>query len=258
MAKVITIAIQKGGVGKTTVAQAVGVGLFHRGYKVLFIDLDMQGNLSYALGVDSRAIQAGSDSLIMRSSKKQGIKPEIIHTAQGDIIPAGPGLKDADIKLATVTRKQYQLRESIKAIKPDYDYIIIDTPMQIGILTINALTASDRVIIPAKADMFSLQGLGQEYPMIREVQEKYNPDLQIAGILANCYNARSIFKREINQYLIDTAQGMKTRVFDTRIRESVAISEAQGQRVDFYEYAPKCNAVKDFNALVDELLKGDI
>lgn len=251
MSQIITIATQKGGTGKTTTAHALGAGLIWRAYRVLFVDLDPQGNLSYTLRADQPELTTYG-ALTGRGTTAQAI----IHTPGGDILAASPALSGADLELSK-TGKEYKLKEALQPIKANYDYIVIDTPPALGILTINALTASDSVIIPSQADIYSLQGIGQLYATIEAVKSYTNPSLFIKGILLTRYNARSILSRDLTELIKDTARQLETKVFRTYIREGIAIREAQAHRQDIYSYAPRANPTVDYIALVTELLKQD-
>lgn len=249
--KTITITNQKGGVGKSTTAAALGAGLQRKGFKVLYIDLDAQGNLSYALGADSTGL-TGNNTLGLL----QGIAASnsIHQTRQGDIIPSSPGLIGADATLAA-TGKEYRLKEALEPISEQYDYAIIDTPPALGILTINALTAANGIVIPAQADIFSLQGIAQLYRTIQTVQKYTNPNLRVLGILLTRYNARTIISREIADMLDKTARQLNTKLYSAKIRENTAVKEAQAEQQNIYEYAPRSNAAADYIEFVDEFLE---
>ncbi len=249
MKEIITIINQKGGVGKSTTANALGAGLHKRGYKVLYIDLDAQGNLSYSL----KATGKDFTSLEVLTGKIT-VSKVIINTNQGDIIPASPLLANADT-LITETGKEYKLNEAIEPIKNNYDYIIIDTPPSLGILTINALATSNSVIIPVQADIYSLQGIGQFIQTMNAVKKYCNKDLSIKGILATRYNKRANLTKDMTELLEDTAKSLNTKVFNTKIRECISIKEAQTVREDIYSYNPKSNASKDYSSFIDELLE---
>ena len=173
----------------------------------------------------------------------------------GDIIPASKALAGADAFIAD-TGKEYRLKEAIEPIKPLYDYIIIDTPPALGILTINALTAANSVIIPAQADIYSLQGIEQLNETIKPVKKYCNPDLAIEGILLTRYNARSILSREVAELAEQLAAKLNTKLFTARIREAIAVKEAQISQQSLYSYSPKGNATIDYLQFIDELLKG--
>lgn len=252
--KNIAIINQKGGVGKSTTASAIGGGLTLEGAKVLYVDFDPQCNLSYLMEADiSRPTQANAlDVLQGNVSAIEAIQK----TAQGDIIAASPALAGADIVLTT-TGKEYRLKEALEALAGDYDYCIIDTPPALGVLTINALTACYGCIIPAQADFLSLQGIGQLHGTIETVRKYCNPALKVYGIVLTRYNARAVISREVSAMMEETASSFQTKLYKTRIRECTAIKEAQAMRQSIYTYAPRSNASADYTALVKEILEGE-
>ena len=245
--KVFSTATQKGGTGKTTTAATLYAGLILKGFKVLAIDLDPQANLSYSLNADPE--HKSALSLLTGEAKiSECMQP------QGDssIISASNALAGADVFM-TDTGKEYRLREAIESLENAFDYVVIDTPPQLGVLTVNALTASDSVIIPAQADIFSLQGLDQLTRTIDPIKKYCNKELSIAGILLTRYNARTSLSRDILAYTQKLADSLQTKVFNARIRESVTVKEAQLNRQSLFEYAPKANVTADYAAFIDEL-----
>lgn len=249
MAKILTVTQQKGGTGKTTTAHAIGAGIARRGGKVLFLDLDPQGNLSYTMNADTS--QLGALEILTRQTEAAAA---IQHTPQGDIIPAGQSLATAEMTL-TQTGKEHRLAEALKPLQRAYTHIIIDTPPALGTLTINALTAADDVIIPCLADAYSIQATGQIADTIATVKQYCNPRLKIAGLLITRYNPRQILTRDTAGLLERAAAALKTKVFQTRIRETVTIREAQARQTDIFTYAPKSNAAADYAAIVKEYCK---
>lgn len=243
---------QKGGVGKSTTALAIGTGLKHKGYKVLFVDLDAQGNLSYTMGADIQ----GYNSLGVLQ-RPETTKDEIQQTAQGDIIASTPALAGADTVLTEVG-KEYRLKEALQSVSGLYDYCIIDTPPALSILTINALTVCNGAIIPAQADIYSLQGIGQLNNTIQTIKKYCNPSLTIKGIVLTRYNSRSVLSREVTELIEQTASELNTKVFNTKVRECTAIKEAQAMKQDIFTYSPKSNAVADYTAIIKELLEQEI
>ena len=251
MSKALAIINQKGGVGKSTTALAIGAGLSLKGYSVLFIDLDAQGNLSYTLGADTKGYNA-----MGVLERPETAKEEIQHTPQGDIIASSPKLAGAD-KLLEETGKEYRLKEALDSLQGAYDYIIVDTPPALGILTINALTACTVAIIPAQADIYSLQGIAQLNSTIETVKKYCNPSLSIMGIVLTRFNGRSIIRREVAEMLERTAEQLHTKLYTSKIRECTALVEAQATKQNIYSYAPRSNATADYKALVDEILRGE-
>ena len=247
MTKIISVINQKGGVGKSTTALALAAGLGERGVPVLLIDLDAQGNLTYTTSGDGASITAFD---VLSGAPAHSA---ILTRGSFDLIVADPRLATADVSFSS-TGKEYRLREAIAPLHKLYDYIILDTPPALGILTINALTAATSAIIPAQADIYSLQGIGQLYATIEAVKKYTNPELSICGILLTRHNRRAILSRDMAELIEETASRLETRVFKARIRESVAIREAQAARESLFSYAPKSNGALDYAEFIDELL----
>ena len=245
---IYSIINQKGGVGKSTTALAIGAGLSLKGYSVLYVDLDAQGNLSYTMGADTQGYNA-----MGVLQRPETAKAEVQHTDQGDIIASSPALAGADAVI-TETGKEYRLKEALESLREIYDYCIIDTPPALGILTVNALTACSGVIIPAQADIYSLQGISQLNNTLQTVKRYCNPELSILGIVLTRYNGRAIIRREVAEMLEQTARGLNTKLYNSRIRECTALVEAQATKQNIYNYAPRSNAAADYKALVAEIL----
>lgn len=248
--EIITIANQKGGVGKSTTAHALGAGLLRLDYRVLFIDLDSQMNLSYSMQADQKGATAYEVL-----TEKVAAADAIQHLEQGDIIAGCPLLSGADMELNR-TGKEYRLKEALLPLQEKYDYIVIDTPPALGILTVNALTASNSVIIAAMADIFSLQGIGQLYSTVEVVKKYCNAGLLIKGVLLTRHSARSILSRDLTEMITGTAEQFHTFVYQTVIRECISLKEAQASQQDIFSYAPKSNAALDYTSFVQEFLEG--
>jgi len=246
---ILSITNEKGGTGKTTTAHALGADLLRQGFRVLFIDLDAQGSLSYAMGADPGPANV-ADLLTKRKSPRECISK----TPQGDLLSSSPELSEADVML-NKTGKEYRLIEGLRPIMDQYDYIIMDTPPALGILTVNALTASESVLIPAQADVYSLQGIGRVYRTIEAVREYCNPQLGIMGLLLTRYNKRAILSREIAEMMNEAAAELQSSVFTTAIRECISLKEAQAYRRDIFDYAPKSNAAADYHSLTAEIME---
>lgn len=248
--KVITVSNQKGGVAKSTTAMAFSAGLHYGKHRVLAIDLDAQGNLSHSLNAD----MSGA-SILDVLTRSIDIRSAIQSQKSCNIIPSSRNLGSADMTI-TQTGKEYRLKEALSSIADDYDYVIIDTPPALGILTINALTACDDIIIPAQADMYSMQGITQVVESVQAVRQYCNPKISIAGILLTRFNAQTVLSREIANQLEKAAPQLGTRLFKTRIRESIAIKEAQAKRQDMFVYDMECNGSKDYLAFLSEYFEG--
>ncbi len=253
MAKTICITNQKGGVGKTTTTYALGLGLRKKGYKVLIVDLDPQGNLSFSVGAETEESITIYEVLKGEYNAEEAIQ----HTPIIDIIPSNIVLSGVDLEF-THTGREFLLREALLNVQNIYDYIIVDTPPSLNILTVNAFALSNKIIIPMIADIFSLQGIAQLYETIDRVKRYCNPSINIEGILLTRYNKRIILSSEIKGTAEMIAKELNTTVFNTHIRSSISIQEAQTKQENLYEYAPRNSAVMDYMQFVEELLSRGI
>lgn len=252
--KTITLANQKGGVAKTTTSAALASGLGQRGYKVIAIDLDPQSNLSLASGAD---VLSNDTTLYDAFKGTASVSDLIVKTDLGyDLITGGLTLAGADMDF-TQTGREYMLREALDDIREDYDFCIIDTPPTLGILTVNALTASDSVVIPLTADLFSLQGLSQLNLLMDRVKKYSNRDLKISGLLITRHDDRTNISKALRDQIQMTADKLGTKVFRTPIRNSVAVRESQVMQSDLFTEAPKANATQDYTAFINELLESE-
>lgn len=254
MRSIITITNQKGGIGKSTTAHAIGAGYSSfTGYKTLLIDIDPQSNLTIATGAKREPNKSTYELLTGKATAKdiiQSVKDRL------DIMPASNQLSRVSQEL-TETGKEYRLREKLEPILDSYDYIVIDTPPALSDLTINALTVANRVVIPAQADLFSLEAIKELADTIRLVKKYTNPALIVEGVLLTRYQPRSILTQELTDLISETAETLQTKVFSTRIREAVAIKEAQAMREDIFSYAPKSKVASDYKAFFRELTAGE-
>ncbi len=244
--KVVAIVSRKGGVGKTCTALALGAGLAKKGKSVLYIDLDSQTNFTKGLGADPRKLSS-MDVLIGNTSAQNAIQ----YTAHGDVIAGAEDLAGAD---ATITgaKREYRLKDALDGLQ--YDFCIIDTPAALGTLTVNALTAADTALIPVQADIDSLDGLGQLSKTIESVRKYCNRELTINGILITRFSGRAILSRDMLANFQAAAEKLNTRVYNTTIRECIAIREAKTVQQSIFQYAPRSNAAKDYGAFVEEFL----
>lgn len=249
MAKVISISNQKGGVGKTTTTCALAAGLKKRGYRVLAVDLDPQGNLGFSVGADSETSASIYDVLKGEVKTQYAIQK----TDSMDIIISSILLSGIELEF-TNTGREFLLKEAIRPVQPLYDYILLDTPPALGILTINAFTASDLIIVPMLSDIFSLQGIAQLYETVERVKKYCNPNLSIAGILLTRFNPRTRLSREVRGTAELIANDLHIRMFDSTIRSSVSASEAQSLQQNVFDYDSGSHIAQDYGRLIDELL----
>lgn len=253
----VTIAIvaQKGGVGKTTTAQAIGTGLSrYASARVLFVDTDAQGNLSRSLEADrSGTVPSSLDVMTGRAATQDAIQI----TPQGHVIASTPALSGADREPAlSKVGREYRLKKALEAVSEAYDYCIIDTPPALSIITVNALVAADKVVSPAQADIYSLDEMEPLSETIDTVRTYCNPSLKVDGILLTRFSNRAVISRELADLIEQATKSMNTRLYDTRIRECSAIKEAQALRQDIFSYAPRSNAAKDYKAVIEEITGG--
>jgi chromosome partitioning protein len=246
---VYAVTNQKGGTGKSTTAGALLNGFTARGLKTLAIELDAQGDLAYSLNAESSKKTALS--LLTGEAEAEEV---ITHTENGDIIPSSELLAGADAFIIGA-HKEYRLKEALEPLKDKYDYVIIDTPPALGILTVNALTACNSVIIPAQAEIFSLKGVRQLAKTIDTIRKHSNPELAIAGLLLTRYNAQTVLSKEVNGLMQTLAEQLGTKVFKAAIREAICIKEAQISQKSLFEYAPRAKATQDYKQFIEEILQ---
>ncbi len=253
MGKVISISNQKGGVGKTTTTGAIAAGFKIKGFKVLCVDLDSQSNLSFSAGAETE------DCPTIYEVLKDEVKTSfsIQRTESFDIIASNILLSGIELEF-TQTGREFLLKEALSSVKDKYDYIFIDTPPALSILTVNAFTASDYIIIPMLSDIFSLQGIAQLSETIKRVKTYCNPNLKIEGILLTKYNKRTILSKEIKGTAELIAKELGTSLYKSTIRASVAVMEAQTSQQNIHQYSPKNGATEDYLSFVNELIKRGI
>ena len=247
--RITTVLNQKGGTGKSTTAHALATGLTRRGLKTLIIDADPQSNITYTTGADTQ--ENGLYELLRGIVDAPGA---IQHTSQGDIIASSLDLAGADMEFTQIGRENL-LREALEPIKDNYSHIIIDSPPALGILSVNALTASGDVVIPACADIYSLQGLNQLLDTINRVRKYSNPALNIAGILITRKGKDTIATRAMTEQIQRKASAAGVNLYGAAIREATAIQQAQILQRSIFEHAPTANVAADYNAFIDEYLK---
>jgi len=245
MAKIITLSNHKGGVGKTTSSINIGAGLNKLGKKVLLIDLDPQANLSQSLGVVDAEVN-------IYGALRGFYKLTPIKILKGlDLIPSTLELSGAEIEMIGEPGREYILKQTIEPIKNKYDFIIIDSPPSLGLLTINSLTASDEVIIPLQAQFLALQGLVKLMEVIKKIQLRLNKDLELGGVFVTQFDNRKVLNRNVLETIKDH---FKDQVFKTKIRDNVALAEAPSKGLDIFRYNSKSFGAHDYLSLSKEII----
>lgn len=250
MSTIITITNQKGGVGKTTTSSALMDGLRSRGARVLGVDLDPQGSLGFCLGLDIEHCATIYDAL----KGSAPIRDVIMHSECGDILPSNILLSAAELEFNRPGR-EFLLKNCLAEVEEDYDYIIIDTPPALNVLTVNAYVAADGLVIPMAPEILSLLGVSQIRETIDTVRRCYNSRLRVLGILLNKYNQRFTLNREVLDMAEQIAAQLDTRVFQTKVRSSVSVAEAPAHGESVLTYAPSSKPAEDFRALLDEVTR---
>ena len=251
MTQIITVTNQKGGVGKTTTAAALVCGLHQRGAKVLGIDLDPQGNLGFNLGLD-----IGTGSTIYDVLKGScSIEEAIQHTEYGDILPSDIMLSAAEVEF-TVPRREFMLSDQLTGVRSRYDFIVIDTPPALNILTVNAYVASDGLIVPMEAEVLSLVGITQLQETIETVRSTFNPHLKVLGILINKFNGRLTLSRDILELAEEVAEQLGSQVFQAKVHRGVGVAMAPAHGQSVLTYQPDSRPAQDFQSIID-VVAGD-
>ena len=251
MSAIITITNQKGGVGKTTTSSSLMDGLRTRGARVLGVDLDPQGSLGFCLGLDIENCATVYD--VLKGTKS--IRDVIVESECGDILPSNILLSAAELEFNRPGR-EFLLKNALAEVEEDYDYIIIDTPPALNVLTVNAYVAADGLVIPMAPEILSLLGVAQIRETIDTVRRCYNSRLKVLGILLNKYNQRFTLNREVLEMAGQIAEQLDTRVFQAKIRTSVSVAEAPAHGESVLSYAPSSKPAEDFRALIDEIIPG--
>ena len=249
MAKVLVFANQKGGVAKTTTTINLGVAIKEMGHRVLVVDLDPQGNLTMSLGLDPENMRPSMYDVLVNSVNIE----RAVMRQELDIAVSSIDLAAAEIALSSLIGRERALSKALMAVADLYDYVLIDTPPSLGLLTINALTAADGVIVPVQCEYLSLRGLAQLEKTLELVRENLNPNVHIAGILPTMYDSRTVHGREAVEVL---RQSFGDVVFNTMIRKTIKFAEAPVKGESVLKYAPASEAANVYRRLAKEVLNG--
>jgi len=251
MGRIIAVASQKGGVGKTTTAISLGSCLAQESRRVLVVDVDPQGNATSGLGVNGNDQPSTVyEALIGDIGIRQALMPTSL--ANLDLVPAGQRLSGAEIELVGVEARESRLRSCLEPLRGDYDYVFIDSPPSLGLLTVNALTAADSVLIPLQCEYLALEGLTQLIGAIRRVQEHLNPGLRIEGVLLTMYDARLNLSQQVAE---EARKFFSERVYRSVIPRNVRLSEAPSFGKPIVLYDPHSTGAESYRELAREVLE---
>ena len=249
MGKIIAVTNQKGGVGKTTTAVNTAAGIAKLGYKVLLIDTDPQGNATSGVGVDKRSVKHSAYSIMV---DEVGAEEAVVHTEfeNLDVIPSSIELAAAELELADFDHREARLKNALAAVKTGYDYILIDCPPSLGLITTNALCASDTILVPIQPEYYALEGLSQLIATVRLVKRKYNPYLEIEGVLLTMYDGRLNLTQQVVQ---EVKKFFPKKVFSSVIPRGVRLSEAPSFGMPIMYFDKSCKGSAAYMDLAREI-----
>lgn len=254
MRRTIAIANQKGGVGKTTTAINLSACLAEKGKKVLAVDMDPQGNMTSGLGVDKDSVENTIYNLIIGEAKMEEVLiKDVLENL--DIIPTNIDLSGAEIELLDVEEKEYIVRNEINKIKDNYDFIIIDCPPSLSMLTINAMTTADSVLVPIQCEYYALEGLSQLIHTVKLVRDRLNPKLTIEGVVFTMYDARTNLSLQVVENVKDN---LEQTIYKTIIPRNIRLAEAPSHGLPINIYDPKSSGAESYMLLAEEVIhKGE-
>lgn len=250
MGKIIAIANQKGGVGKTTTAINLSASLAAKGKKILVIDMDPQGNTTSGFGVDKNDLDDTIYELILgECAIRDCVINDVINNVS--ILPSNVNLAAAEIELIGVEKKEYILKSEVDYIKEQYDYIMIDCPPSLSMLTINAMTTADTVLVPIQCEYYALEGLSQLIHTVNLVKERLNPELDMEGVVFTMYDSRTNLSMQVVE---NVKKNLKQRVYNTVIPRNIRLAEAPSYGMPINVYDPKSAGAEAYMALADEVI----
>ena len=256
VSKVIAVANQKGGVGKTTTTINLGAGLADLGRKVLIIDLDPQGNATSGLGIEKNEQEHTSYTLLLGDSSPKECLIRLRFSKEEkrrlDLIPSNMNLAAAETELADQENREYLLRDAIRGIRTQYDYVLIDCPPSLNLLTINALTTADSVVIPIQCEYYALEGLAQLLGIVQLTKERLNSGLEVEGIVFTMFDSRTRLSQQVVE---NVRENLDEHIFETVIPRNVRLAEAPSYGLPISRYDKKSEGAKSYKKLAKELDK---
>ncbi len=251
MGYVIALANQKGGVGKTTTSVNLGACMANQGQKILLVDTDAQGNATSGIGIQKANIQKDIYDVLVNETPISEVILPTNHPGM-DIVPATIQLSGAEIELTNLMARETRLKDALQEVHDDYDFILIDCPPSLGLLTINAFTASDSILIPVQSEYYALEGLSQLLNTIKLVQKHFNRSLRIEGVLLTMFDARTNLGAQVNA---EVQKYFGDRVYKTIIPRNVRLSEAPSHGLAIIDYDPKSRGAEVYSQLAEEVLE---
>lgn len=249
MGRIIAVSNQKGGVGKTTTTINLAAALAEQGKKVLLVDMDPQGNATSGVGVDKRSVENTAYELLTGAAS---IKDCICVTGTENLhlIPSNINLSGVEIELLEIDRREYRLKDEVKKKKKEYDFILIDCPPSLNMLTVNAMTAADSVLVPIQCEYYALEGLSQLLHTISLVQKKLNPGLEVEGVVFTMYDARTNLSLQV---VDNVKKNLKQNIYNTIIPRSVRLAEAPSYGLPITQYSPSSAGANSYRLLAAEV-----
>lgn len=250
MGRIIAIANQKGGVGKTTTAINLSASLAEKGRKVLAIDMDPQGNLSSGLGLDKNTIEGTIyDMIIGEADVEEVIHKDTIENL--DILPSNVDLSAVEIEMIDVENKEFVVKNSIQKVRDDYDYVIIDCPPSLSLLTVNAMTTADSVLVPIQCEYYALEGLSQLIHTVELVKDRLNPVLEIEGVVFTMYDARTNLSLQVVE---NVKENLEQNIYKTIIPRNIRLAEAPSYGTPINQYDPRSSGAESYMRLAEEVI----
>lgn len=253
LGKIIAIANQKGGVGKTTTNVNLGACLARLGKRILTVDIDPQGNTTSGLGVEKETLETSVyEVMIDNVPIRQGIVPTLVEGL--DLLPSNINLVGAEIEMTSMIAREHILKTCLEEVRSEYDFILIDCPPSLGLLTLNALTAADKVLVPIQCEFFALEGLSQLINTVGLVSQRLNPSLAMEGVVMTMYDPRTNLSQQV---VAEVKKYFQSKVYQTMIPRNVRLGEAPSFGLPIMIYDPNCSGAKAYMSLAQEVIEGN-